>query len=101
MFTTLQDYYIERNVKILKAYARWREKGKKYRDILPLLSKELEVSKGLINSVCYRVDYPYSAEAHQKVREELAENEKQGLDVSPALAKLVSYELHQPTTVPN
>lgn len=101
MFNTLSEYYIDRNIKIMKAFAEWKDKGKTHRDAYELLAKEFETSKGLINAVVLDPNYSWVPEAQEKIKEELKALEEKGAEISPSLAKLVSYEPVNPKLVPN
>lgn len=81
MFTTLREYYIDRNAKIIRAYLELRKKGITTREANEILSMQFtsnteKVSKGTVNSIIFDAKYAYAAEAWEIIHKEEAEKEK-------------------------
>lgn len=66
---TLADYYIARNVKIIRSFNVHR-KNMTVRDAFIVVGEEYSVSKHTVERIIYSPTYAYAAEAHAIVNKE-------------------------------
>lgn len=77
MFTTLQEYYVNRNARIIRRFLKLTDKKAiNVRNAASIIGLEFEVSSKLVDQVIYNKKYPHAAEAWAIIRKEQAEKEK-------------------------
>ena len=74
---TLAEFYIKRNVFLIKQWLKLTGGGMKVREAAKVIAEQNEgVTPALMQGIVYTKDYPYAAQAWEVIHKEEAEREK-------------------------
>lgn len=69
---TLEEYYIDRNVRIIKRALELRDKKNSYRIVFEQISDEFDISTHTVKAIIFDKNYAYASEAWEIVNKNKA-----------------------------